>query len=82
MPNNLSDRVVLQFDVHGYSTRSAANNDMCLPDPHTDSMKKTLFYYGANAWNCLPHSIKEQNCFTGFKNACTAHFRNGGKFHP
>ena len=82
VPNYLSDRVLMQFDMHEYSTRSSFNNDMYLPVPNTDALKKTLFYYGAKSWNCLPHSIKEHDSVTSFRNACILHFRNGGLFHP
>jgi hypothetical protein len=32
---------------------------LCLPKPHTNNMKNSFMYDGANLWNYIPKEIKE-----------------------
>jgi hypothetical protein len=45
VPNYLSDRVLMQFDMHEYSTRSSFNNDMYLPVPNTDAFENIVLLW-------------------------------------
>ena len=51
---------------HDYSTRYAAKNNLALPKPKTNYMKRTLNYNATLCWNSLPCDVRNcdnLNCF-------------------
>ena len=54
----LSDRFIKPHDLHNIETRFAKNNNLCLPHPRTNYMKKGFSYNGVNCWNKLPQKAK------------------------
>ena len=49
-----------------YSTRYAAKNNIALPKPKTNYMKRILNYNAALCWNSLPCDVRNYdnlNCF-------------------
>ena len=57
---SLSDRFNKPLDVHNIETRFAKNNNLCLPHPRTNYMKKGFSYTGVNCWNKLPLEVKKE----------------------
>ena len=53
----LSERFNKPLDVHNIETRFAKNNNLFLPHPRTNYMKKG--YTGLNCWNKLPLEVKK-----------------------
>ena len=59
----LSDRFNKPLDVHNIETRFAKNNNLCLPHPRTNYMKKGFSYTWVNCFNKLPLEVKKANFF-------------------
>ena len=55
----LSDRFNKPLDVHNIETRFAKNNNLRLPHPRTNCMKKGFSYTWVNCWNKLPLEVKK-----------------------
>ena len=56
----LSDRFNKPLDVHNIETRFAKNNNLCLPHPRTNYMKKGFSYTGVNLEQITTGSEKMQ----------------------
>jgi hypothetical protein len=41
-----------------YSLRSYANDNLFVPRPNSNFMKRTFHYSGTILWNSLPHNLK------------------------
>ena len=63
----LSDRFNKLLDVHTIETHFAKNNNLCLPYPRTNCMKKGFSYTGVNCWNKLPLEVKKSKNLYSFK---------------
>ena len=58
-------------DVHNVNLRSASNNNLYLPRPKTEYVKRALSYDGAAMWNHLPCEVKSSTTLSSFKRNCT-----------
>ena len=61
------DRFNKPLDVHNIETRFAKNNNLCLPHPKTNYMKKGFSYTEVNCWNKLPLEVKKSKNLYSFK---------------
>jgi len=53
------------------------NNQFIIPQFTTVNYgKRSLKYYGAKLWSCIPLEIKERDSLAGFKSAVTTWLRN------
>ena len=59
----LSDCFNKPLDVHNIETRFAKNNNLCLPHPRTNYMKKGFSYTWVNSFNKLPLEVKKAKFF-------------------
>ena len=66
----LSDRFNKPLEFHSIETHFAKNNNLCLPHPRTNYMKKGFSYTGVNCWNKLPLEVKKSKNLYSFKIAC------------
>ena len=55
-----------------YDLRDAENN-LYVPKPRTDYLKRSFCYSGAFLWNNLPHSIRTSNSLRNFKRGIGKH---------
>ena len=55
----LSDRFNKPLDVHNIETSFAKNNNLWLPHPRTNYMRKRFSCTGINCWNTLPLEVKK-----------------------
>ena len=64
-PKSLSNLFHYKNEFTDYELRGVSNS-LCLPQPHTNSMKKSFMYDGVTLWNSLPkelRDIKSLSCF-------------------
>ena len=54
-------------DVHTYATRFASNENLELPKPKTNYLKRSLLYRGTCCWNSLPSDVKTSQSLSNFK---------------
>lgn len=57
--------------VHNYSTRASSNNNLILPKPNTNQLKRTFIYRGTNTWNNLDMDIRNIQTVCQFRKAVT-----------
>ena len=43
---------------NNYQFRSLSNGNLCIPRHATESFKRSLQYFGATLWNCLPVTVR------------------------
>lgn len=67
LPQYLCDPIIFDFEVHGYHTRGAINNNLHLPFPKNEKFKQSLYYNGAVIWNNLENMLRDSTSFTMFK---------------
>ena len=65
-PTYLSDRVVMNFDVNGYDTRSS-NMELYLPTLHKELYSNSFMYMGGKLWNDLPEFVQNSTNIDSFK---------------
>ena len=75
-PLYLSGRIIMRVDIHGYSTRSASNMDVHLPEVNLEIYKHSLLYHGGKLWNNLPLSLKDAVSVDAFKKLYKRYFRS------
>ena len=66
----------MRVDIHGYSTRSASNMDVHLPEVNLEIYKHSLLYHGGKLWNNLPLSLKDAVSVDAFKKLYKRYFRS------
>ena len=54
-------------NVHTYATRFVSNENVELPKPKTNYLKRSLSYRGASCWNALPSDVKTSQSLSNFK---------------
>ena len=54
----ISNRFSLSGEIHPYTTRFSTSNNLHVPKPKTNYMKRGLSYKGVDYWNELPTAIK------------------------
>ena len=70
-PKCLKKLFTLREDVLGYNVRNNSGK-LCLPQPRTNSMKKSLMFDGAQIWNSLPSDVRNCKSFSTFKRKIAA----------
>ena len=68
----------LREDVLGYNVRNNSGK-LCLPQPRTNSMKKSRMFDGAQIWNSLPPDVRNCKSFSTLKRkiaACLTYVHN------
>ncbi len=56
--------------IYDYKTRQVSRDQLFLPCPQTNLMKKTVLYRGSVAWNVVPINIRKSNCTYVFRRKC------------
>ena len=56
-PTYLSDRVVMNFDVNGYDTRTS-DMELYLPTLRKEAYRNSFMYMGGKLWNDLPEFVQ------------------------
>ncbi len=69
---SLADLFIYKNEITNYELRSIASF-LCLPQPRTNSMKRSFMYDWASVWNSLPKEIRESKSFPCFKNKIAIH---------
>ena len=64
---NLSDRIDMHFDIHGYNTREAGSMNVYLLTVHKEMYKNSFLYLGGKLWNDLPDFVKNSRNIDTFK---------------
>jgi hypothetical protein len=53
-PKSLTELFMYKNATTSYDLRDSGSA-LCLPQPHTNSMKKSFMFDGASTWNALPN---------------------------
>ena len=64
---NLCNQFTLVNQSHLHNTRASSSNDICLPLPHTELLKRNLTYSGPALWNSLPLCLRNSCNIISFK---------------
>ena len=75
-PDYLTNRFKYKSNVQPYPTRSAADNLLDIPRPHTELFKRSFTLNGAKTWNALPWSIRSSSSLYKFKQLLRTTFKN------
>ena len=65
-PTYLSDRVVMNFDVNGYDTRTS-DMELYLPTLREEAYRNSFMYMGGKLWNDLPEFVQNSANIESFK---------------
>ena len=65
-PTYLSDRVVMNFDVNGYDTRTS-DMELYLPTLRKEAYRNSFMYMGGKLWNDLPEFVQNSANIESFK---------------
>ena len=71
-PKCLSEHFTYTNEKSNYDLRDCESK-ICLPQPRTNSMKKSFIYNGAFIWNSLPKEIRESSSLTDFSRKIATH---------
>ena len=66
VPEYLSDKFASINTIHRHDLRGAEHNNLLIPRPNTEALKKSFRYRGAVTWNSLSAEAKQAttlNCF-------------------
>ena len=66
-PKSLADLFYFKNELTDYELRGV-ESALCLPQPRSNSMKKSLIFDGAHVWNSLPNKLRESNSLKAFEN--------------
>ena len=72
-PESLSNLFTYKNEITNYKLRNVSSG-LCLPQPRTNSMKKSFTYDGAKLWNSIPSEIRESKSLSCFQKKIAAHF--------
>ena len=72
--NIISESFIYANDTHLYATRYASNNNLHVPKPHTNYMKRSISYRDVICWNSLPSDFKVLEHLHHFKRCSKGHF--------
>ena len=75
-PTYLNDSLNPCSNVHNRSLRATTNNNLYLPKPRTESLKKTFSYSGSKIWNNLTMDIKSAESLSSFKSKYIQHYKS------
>ena len=65
-PKCLNDLFTFKKEVLNHNLRDSSTT-VCLPQPRTNNMKKSLMFDGASIWNSLPANIRESKSLPCFQ---------------
>ena len=68
-PDYLCDQVLMACEVNDRSTRFCDFNNVYVPFPRKELLKKTFIYNAGCLWNKMPNHLKEISDLSVFKNA-------------
>ena len=71
-PKLLTDLFTFKSEVPNYKLRDVEST-LCLPQPRTNSLKKSFMFDGAHIWNSLPTEIRESNSIMSFETKIATH---------
>ena len=63
----LCDNFTMVNGIHDHNTRASASQNLHVPKPYTNYMKRSLSYCGVAQWNCLPNHVRNSESLSGFK---------------
>ena len=70
-PDYLRSRFVYRDNLNVYCLRNT-ENELVLPQPRTDYLKRGFSYSGAQLWNNLPIDLRQASSLTDFKSKLVA----------
>jgi hypothetical protein len=65
-PKSLTDLFTFKSEMTNYKLRDVEST-LCLPQPRTNSLKKSFMFDRAHIWNSLPTEIIESNSIMSFE---------------
>ena len=71
-PTSFTDLFTFKSESKDYELRGIKRT-LCLPQPRTNSMKKSLAINGPQVWNLLVNELKEINSLKTFQNKISFH---------
>ena len=71
-PKSLSNLFNYKNEITDYELRDVSNS-LCLPQPRTNSMKKSFMYDGATLWNSLAKEFRDIKSLGLFETKITSH---------
>ena len=71
-PDYLRSRFVHRGNASAYRLRNT-ENELVLPQPRTDYLKKSFLCSGAQLWNNLPVDLRQASSLTDFKSKLSRH---------
>ena len=69
-PKSLTDLFTFKSEKTNYKLRDCT---LCLPQPRTNSLKKSFMFDGAHIWNSLPTEIRESKSIMSFETKIATH---------
>ena len=57
-PFYLSDNITYVSQIHDHQTRNCANDNLYVPQPRTEYIKRSFLYNGSKIWNKLPLDVR------------------------
>ena len=67
LPPMLQNLFTFVNEIHNHSTRALNSEDIALPLPRTEVLKRNLSYSGPLFYNSLPPSVRKCNSLDNFK---------------
>ena len=66
-PFYLSDNITYVSQIHDHQTRNCANDNLYVPQPRTEYIKRSFLYNGSKIWNKLPLDVRRSQNICQFK---------------
>ena len=71
-PKSLANLFTYKKKVTNHKLRDISTT-LCLPQPRTNNMKKSLLFDGASTWNSLPTKMREGKSLSSFVRKIATH---------
>ena len=65
-PTRMCNNIEMNFDRHGFNTRSADSLNVILPKPNLECFKHSFMYVGGEMWNTLPYTLQNSTSVHSF----------------
>ena len=72
-PQSLTNLFTYKGETTSYNLRNISGT-LCLPQPRTNNLKKSLVYDGSFLWNSIPKEIRESKSLPSFRTKIAAYF--------
>ena len=72
-PQSLTNLFTYKGETTSYNLRNISGT-LCLPQPRTNNLKKSLVYDGSFLWNFIPKEIRESKSLSSFWTKIAAYF--------